>query len=238
MDRHHILSEIRRIAAENSATAPGKQRFESETRIREHEWGRYWARWSDALVEAGFKPNEWNRERPDEELFERLALFVRELGRFPVVREMKLKTRRDATFPSESAFRRFGGQRALAARLREYCVAKGYGDVTTLCHEVASKAAVEPTSKPAAAALALGFVYLIKSGRFFKIGRSNAVGRRERELDIALPEAVKVLHSIKTDDPPGIEDYWHRRFADRRKKGEWFELTADDVAAFRRRKFM
>jgi hypothetical protein len=28
----------------------------------------------------------------------------------------------------------------------------------------------------------LGFVYLIKSGRFYKIGRSNAVGRREREL--------------------------------------------------------
>ena len=83
-----------------------------------------------------------------------------------------------------------------------------------------------------------GFVYMMKAGRFFKIGRTNALGRRERELVIQLPEAAKVIHSIKTDDPAGIEEYWHRRFQDRRRNGEWFELTPQDLAAFRRRKFM
>ena len=81
-------------------------------------------------------------------------------------------------------------------------------------------------------------MYLLKSGHFYKIGRSNAVGRRERELAIQLPEKAIVVHSIKTDDPPGIEAYWHRRFEARRKNGEWFDLSPQDVAAFRRRKFM
>jgi hypothetical protein len=76
----------------------------------------------------------------------------------------------------------------------------------------------------------------MKSGKFFKIARSNAAGRREYELGIQLPEPLKSVHVIRTDDPVGIETYWHNRFAAKRKNGEWFELEAADVAAFKRRK--
>ena len=43
-----------------------------------------------------------------------------------------------------------------------------------------------------------------------------------------------LIHSIKTNDPSGIEAYWHKRFEAKRMQGEWFNLSSADIKAFKR----
>jgi hypothetical protein len=132
----------------------------------------------------------------------------------------------------------FGAKLELIKQLADFCRSQNrYGEVTRLCEEYFEHNQSVP-EEPEFQEGEIGFVYLIKSGRFHKIGRANSAGRREYELAIQLPEKAKTIHVIRTDDPSGIEAYWHNRFAEKRKNGEWFELSAADIVIFKRRKFM
>jgi hypothetical protein len=237
MDRQQILNSIKRIADENGGHAPGHQAFERATAVKKSEWYPHiWLRWGDALVEAGYSPNEFQTRISDAAVFEKYVGLVRELGRFPVEGEIRRKARSDASFPNHAVFNRFGGKEGLVAALEAYCrKASGFDDVLALCDQRAR------TSPPASfgkqksgAKIPTGFVYLMKSGPHYKIGRTNSVGRRGSELAIKIPVPPKTVHSIETDDPAGVENYWHRRFADKRGEGEWFALSPEDVGAFMR----
>lgn len=239
MTKEHILSEIRRTAKANGEVPLGVERFFRETGIRQSDWfGKYWSRWGDALREAGYEPNALQAPYGEEFLIENYIGLIRELGRFPSDGEVRLKRRKDPAFPSHNSFRRLGAKGQLLSRIRDYCRNHpGFDDIEpVLPAPPASESPPSPDEKPDAHDI--GCVYLLRAGRHYKIGKTNASGRRERELAIQLPEKAQTVHVIRTDDPAGIETYWHRRFEAKREHGEWFELDAPDVNPFRRRKFM
>jgi len=239
VEKQYILDEIKRAATANGGVPLGRGRFAKETGIKESDWaGKYWPRWSDAIREAGFEPNRLQWRYDDGTLIEEYIRLIRELARFPVVTEVRLKCREDSTFPSSKTFERFGSKQQFAAKILDYCSGRTeYKDVMALCAQVA-KPPQDALEQVTRSEEVLGFVYLMKSGRYYKIGRSNAAGRREYEIAIQLPEKIETIHTIRTDDPSGIERYWHHRFEAKRKNGEWFDLSPLDVKAFKRRKFM
>ena len=138
MTKQHILAEIRRTAEANGGKPLGHREFTNATGIRERDWsGRYWARWSDAVREAGYQPNAMSVAYTEDLLLGKLAQLARELGKFPVSSEVDLARRRDPTFPTEKTYRRFGGKANLVKKLREYCeVHAGLEDVAQLCEAV------------------------------------------------------------------------------------------------------
>jgi hypothetical protein len=192
----------------------------------------------DAVREAGLSPNHKTEAYRDEWLILKIIALARELKRFPVSAEFRMRSRTEKGFPSESTIRKFESKPQLMARVADYCKThKGNDDVLSLCTSSSAIETAEPV-ETCDECETFGFVYLLRAGRYYKVGMTNACGRRERELAIQLPEKAQIVHQIRTDDPAGIEKYWHRRFHPLRKNGEWFALTAAEVKAFKRRKFM
>lgn len=231
--RQHILDEIKRLTALNGGNPPGRETFQRETGIKISTWsGRYWARWGDALREAGFKPNELQGKTPEERLLAKIAEACRHYGSIPTSAEFRMYRKIDPAFPSFD--RRFPTKAELIDALRGWATKAGdHHDVLAMLPEPETTT----TARGPRAAVHDGFVYLLRSGAHYKIGKSDEIERRIKEIKVALPEATILAHTIVTDDPSGIEAYWHKRFADRRMNGEWFKLTPADVLAFKRRKF-
>ena len=241
MNKEYILNEIDRTAKENNGIPLGRLKFSKETGIRVSDWwGKYWTKWNDALIEAGYPPNTLQAAYDEKALIEQVISFIREIGKFPTVGELRLKAHNSSGFPAHNTIHsRLGKQSELPNRLLVYCEDKPeYSDITAICRKVATTLEEVPEHYSKESDIEFGYVYLMKSGRFYKIGSSRNVERRNYELGIKLPEDLNILHKIRTDDPAGIENYWHNRFKDKRKQGEWFELSISDVTAFKRRKFM
>jgi hypothetical protein len=222
------------LAKARGGQPPGARLFKSETGIRESAWrGVHWARWSEAIAEAGLEPNTAPPKLTEQFILEKIAEAFRHFGKIPSAMEFRVYGRTHKGFPNKSTIlRAFQSKENMLCRLAEFANAnRAYSDIAAMLVDMA------PATESDERTTRDGLVYLIRSGAYYKIGRSDQLERRVKEIRVALPEAAILIHSIRTDDPSGIEAYWHRRFDNRRAKGEWFKLTNADVTAFKRRKY-
>jgi len=241
IEKKEIISEIKRTATENEGKALGTNKFSKLTGIPTSAWlGKYWHRWNDALEEAGFKKNELSTAYDDSFIICCLISLTRKNKQFPIYADIKFEKRTNPSFPSYGAIRRLGKKNKLIQLVKEYATKNSeYTDVLALLPET-KRENYDETSEVPCVEKTDGFVYMIKEqySKNYKIGKTFDVPRRHREIAFELPGDLQKIHSIHTDDPTGIEAYWHKRFENRRTKGEWFALTPDDIRAFKRRKFM
>ncbi len=240
MTKAFILSEIKHTASENGGVALGRQRFATLTGIKESDWsGRFWARWGDAVREAGYEPQQRRSAYDRTKLLDHLRDLVVKLGHFPTYPEWRLEATQRPGFPWHNTFRTLGSRAEAARELLTHC----RNDPNFTFIEEVCRPLIADDEEPVAASEesnedTFGFVYLIRAGKYYKIGKSNFAERRFAEISLQMPEKTQLVHRITTDDPTDIERYWHTRFADRRANGEWFALSSSDIKAFRRRKFM
>ncbi len=234
MSKEQILEEIKSTAKHNGGKPLGVSRFQKETGINPYDWSKYWARFGDAQKEAGFETNQLQGAYTDEFLIKKVIDVIRKLHKFPTYREINVEKHNDPEIPDKKAYARLGSKQQFAQKVIEFSKAKsGYEDIIELAMPVLAEREIEEDSLGSTDSKIVGEVYLFKSGKYYKIGKTNDTVRRGTELRIQLPENLNLVHSIKTDDPSGIESYWHKRFDSKRMNGEWFNLNSSDIKAFK-----
>lgn len=122
ISKEEILVELRKFVVVNNGMIPGERTFVAATRIKQSAWkGKYWARWTDAVREAGYDPNAMTPKIPDEGILEGLAAFITKLGHFPVRDEINMQARTALGFPVwQTIKKRYGGMPQTAAALLEF----------------------------------------------------------------------------------------------------------------------
>ena len=168
--RGRIIAEIRRLAEANEGQPPGCQIFEAETGIRYAEWyGIHWARWRDALTEAGYAPNTIQTKLDADAVLQKVVEAYRHFGRVARDGELRLYGRSHSDVPAHTTIsNHFGGKAALIEAVRDWTTSRTeFQDVLALHLPPASAL---QTKKRAARD---GCVYLIQAGQHYKIGRSD-----------------------------------------------------------------
>lgn len=74
------------------------------------------------------------------------------------------------------------------------------------------------------------FVYFIQAENgLTKIGKSVEPDKRIQSLKTASPLKLEIIRVIETADMHTLEQYYHKKFAEKRVKREWFDLSEEDL---------
>lgn len=215
--RDHILAEIRRLTVENDGAPIGQRTFENETGIKQSQWrGKLWARWGDAVAEAGHRRNTATPKLNPDTVLDHLEEACRDYRHFPTYAEWRMYTQ-EKPIGINSYHRAFGGREEAITALRDRAIERGENDLLEILPDTETNAA-ETEDVPATGSFERlqndhRFVYLIKSGnqKLYKIGQAKNVEGRIENLRTADP-SIEPIHKIRTRDPGAIEKYWHDLF--------------------------
>jgi Meiotically Up-regulated Gene 113 (MUG113) protein len=76
------------------------------------------------------------------------------------------------------------------------------------------------------------YLYLISCERFFKIGITGNVPARLSQLYTGNPFDMDVVSVYEFQNAEPVEQSIHQRFDVKRQRGEWFNLSQEDVDSF------
>ena len=105
INKQEIIDEIKKRAELNDGKPLGLEKFAEETGIKRHHWQKYWAKFSDAIEEAGFVPNKMNEAYPQEFIAECIITMIRKLGKFPSTGDIGVEAQSNKDFPSRKYIR-------------------------------------------------------------------------------------------------------------------------------------
>ena len=239
MDKADVTRRLKELAHARGGHI-GFRAFLDATGIT-HSWLRgqpWYSGWNALHAELGLQTKRFGVARTEATgIADAVAKLIVRTERWPTDDELRRERARDPSFPSLHVIGRIRKSGELAR------LVAALGEVNAALQPASAIARAQLQSKPSAVdslpgEKIRGYVYILRSGRRYKIGRSNDSSRRYREVKLELPDETHQLHTIATDDPPGIEAYWRARFAQKRVRNtEFFKLDAEDVRAIKRRKY-
>jgi hypothetical protein len=78
-----------------------------------------------------------------------------------------------------------------------------------------------------------GFVYVIKSDKYCKIGMSLLPEKRISSIKTSCPHKVEIIRIFETDNMIKMEKNLHNYFIAYKLRGEWFDLPEEAIQALR-----